>query len=137
VRVNRSAPPRDTGAPNIPAGRDLLGTVCFYLHFAVMIYIVVGWAVANRAALVLYATFLPAISVQWRSNRNNCLLNNVESFLRTGAWRSAANPEERAWLGTLARNAIGIEPSARQIEVFTYSVMVDFWGLDLWHLRGW
>jgi hypothetical protein len=137
MSVDRSPPPHDGSATRVSPGRDLIGTVCFYLHFVVMIYIVVGWAVPDRSALVFYAIFLPAIAIQWRFNRNSCLLNNLESFLRTGAWRSTANPEEGAWLGTLARNMLGIEPTPLQVEIFTYAMMTLLWSLGLWHLRGW
>jgi hypothetical protein len=119
------------------AGRDHLGSICFYLHFAVMIYIVTGWLIPVRAALMVYAFFLPSIAIQWRFNKNSCLLNNAESFLRTGSWRSPANPEEGAWLGTLARDALGIEPTPLQVDLFTYAVMALLWGLGLWHLSGW
>ena len=43
--------------------RDLLGNFCFYLHFAVMIYIVIGWAVPLGAALIFYLGFLPAVAI--------------------------------------------------------------------------
>ena len=130
-----TSPPEGGTAPS--AGRDLLGSVCFYLHFAVMIFIVTGWLVPLRASLIVYAFLLPSIAIQWRFNKNSCLLNNAESYLRTGSWRSATNPEEGAWLGTLARNALGIELTPMQVEVFTYAVMALFWGLGLWHLIGW
>ena len=52
--------------------RDALGNLCFYLHFAVMIYIVAGWLVPFRGALIFYLCFLPAVAVQWQFNRNSC-----------------------------------------------------------------
>ena len=123
--------------PHSGTRRDLLGSLCFYLHFAIMILIVVGWLVPNRIELVAYLIFLPAVTVQWWFNKNSCLLNNVESFLRSGSWRSSSNPEEGAWLATLARNTLGIEPTPLQTDVFTYAIMALFWSLGFWHLRGW
>jgi hypothetical protein len=129
---------RAPAAPTPRAGaRDLLGTVCFALHFAVMIYIVTGWLAPSRIALLFYAAFLPAIAAQWWFNKNSCILNNLESFIRTGRWRHSGNEEEGAWLQTLARNALGIDATALQVDVFTYAVLVLLWGLGFWHLRGW
>ena len=67
--------------------RDALGQTCFALHFAVMLFIVFGWALPQAGALVFYLVFLPAVVVQWQFNKNSCVLNNGESLLRTGRWR--------------------------------------------------
>src|SRR5215469_12015837 len=88
--------------------RDLLGKVFFWFHFLVLIYIVAGWSLPWRGALMFYALFLPAIAVHWLFNANSCVLNNIESKIRTGSWRSAANPEEGAWLLNLIRSWLRI-----------------------------
>jgi hypothetical protein len=123
--------------PHSGARRDFLGSLCFTLHFAIMIFIVAGWLMPSRTGLIAYLMFLPGVMVQWRFNKNSCVLNNVESFLRSGSWRSPANAEEGAWLGTLARSTLGIEPTPLQIDIFTYAVMALFWSLGAWHLRSW
>jgi len=102
--------------------RDALGNVCFYLHFAVMIYIVLGWAVPLRGALLFYEFFLPAVAIQWQFNKNSCVLNNVE---------------EGAWLLTLATNVLGYPFKAWHIDVFTYFVLVVLWCAGLSHLLWW
>jgi hypothetical protein len=112
--------------------RDLLGHACFTFHFAVMIYIVAGWLVPWRPSLVFYALFVPAIYMQWLVNKDTCILNNIEGWMRTGHWRNReTNPEEGAWLLTLATNVTGIEVTARQINILTYSVLVLVWLLAL------
>ena len=35
----------------------------------------------------------------------------------------------------LAQRALGLTPTPRQIELFTYSVMALFWGLAYWHVQ--
>jgi hypothetical protein len=130
-------PPLATALPTPLETRDLLGNFCFYLHFAVMIYIVTGWAVPASAALVVYLAFVPAVALHWQINKNSCVLNNLESFLRRGIWRDPSNREEGAWLLTLARDTLGIPVTPGQMDVFTYSVLAVLWGLGLWHLLGW
>jgi hypothetical protein len=71
----------DASAP-VPR-RDALGAFCFYLHFAVMIYVAAGWLIPGKAVLAFYLLFLPVVVVQWWFNNNSCILNNTESFLRT------------------------------------------------------
>ena len=129
--------PATLSKPAAAAKRDLLGNFCFYFHFAIMIYIVVGWAVPLRAALAFYLAFLPAVALHWQINKNACVLNNIESWLRTGAWRDPNNREEGQWLLTLVRDVTGLEFTPAQMDAFTYCVLAMLWGLGLWHLLGW
>src|SRR5436190_4611933 len=87
-----------TTAPSPLEKRDLLGSFCFYLHFAVMLYILGGWAIPFAPLLVFYLGFVPAMAIQWQFNKNSCVLNNIESWLRYGTWRAEQNAEEGAWL---------------------------------------
>jgi hypothetical protein len=134
---DEDVPALATAAPSPLEKRDLLGQFCFYLHFAVMVFIVGGWAVPLRAVLYFYLGFLPLVAIQWQFNRNSCVLNNIESFLRHGSWRSEHNAEEGAWLMTLIRNLTGIALRPWQVDLLTYGVMAALWGLGLWHLLGW
>lgn len=118
------------------APRDLLGNVCFYFHFAVMIYIVLGWAVPVRSALVFYLVFVPGVALQWQFNKNACVLNNLESWLRSGSWRDPGNREEGQWLLTLVGDVTGLQFTPAQMDAFTYAVLALLWGLGLWHLLG-
>ncbi len=138
-----SLAPRDdvpalaTAAPSPLERRDLLGNFCFYLHFAVMLYIVAGWAVPFTAALAFYLVFLPAVTIQWQFNRNSCVLNNLESWLRSGAWRDPGNREEGAWLMTLIRTVTGLALQPWQVDLITYGVMAVLWGAAFSHLAWW
>ena len=81
--------------------------------------------------------FVPAVVLQWQFNKGSCLLNNIESLLRTGRWRDPGNAEEGAWLLGLARSALGLEFKPAQLDAFIRAVLVIFWGLAAAHLmRG-
>jgi len=126
----------DTAAA-APAPRDLLGNFCFYFHFAIMIYIVLGWAIPATAALAFYLVFLPGVALQWLVNKNACVLNNIESWLRTGGWRDPANREEGQWLLTLVKDVTGLEFTPGQMDAFTYCVLAALWLAGLSHLLWW
>ena len=124
-----SAADNDAAQPVIDAEtavvrRDGLGWFCFHHHIAVMIYIVFGWLVPLHAALLFYLVFLPAVALQWRFNKNSCVLNNVESLIRTGHGATPNNREEGAWLLTLAQSTLGIPVTPAQVDAFTYAVLV-------------
>jgi hypothetical protein len=114
--------------------RDLLGQAFFWFHFLVLIYIVAGWSLPWRGSLIFYELFLPSIAVQWWFNQNSCILNNIESKIRTGSWRSTANPEEGAWLLNLIRSWLGIPVTPFQVELLTYGVLTLLWAVGLWRL---
>src|SRR5215469_11266381 len=106
--------------------RDALGQLCFALHFAVMIYIIFGWAIPQPGLLLFYLVFLPAVIVQWQFNRNSCVLNNAESLIRTGRWRDPGNAEEGAWLLGLIRSVLRIELKPAQMDVLIYVMLALF-----------
>ena len=117
--------------------RDALGQFCFALHFAIMVFIIVGWAIPQDRVLQFYLVFLPVVVAHWQFNKNSCVLNNMESLLRTGRWRDPGNAEEGAWLAGLIRSVLRIELRPAQLDAFVYVVMALFWGLGLNHLlRG-
>jgi hypothetical protein len=126
-----------TTAPSAVEKRDLLGNVCFYLHFVVMVYILSGWIVPFAPALLFYAAFMPLVAIQWQFNKNSCVLNNIESLLRYGTWRAEQNAEEGAWLLTLVKNATGVALKAWQMDAITYGVMFVLWGAAVLHLLWW
>jgi hypothetical protein len=127
----------ETALPEAPQKRDLLGSFCFYLHFAVMIFVLSGWLLPWHPMLIFYLVLLPAMVAQWLFNKNSCVLNNTESWLRTGQWRDSRNVEEGAWLRTLARNLLGWEMAHWQVDAFTYTVMGSLWLLGLGHFLHW
>jgi hypothetical protein len=113
--------------------RDALGRFCFLLHFAIMIFIVSGWTMWWPGALLFYLAFIPLVALQWQFNRNSCVLNNLESLMRTGTWRDPTNEEEGAWLLTLAKNVLGLRVRPAQMEAFIYVALFVLWGLGLAH----
>lgn len=115
--------------------RDGLGRACFVIHICFLIFIVTGWLL--RPLLIVYLVFLPAMVLHWYVNKGTCVLNNLESLIRTGRWRDPANCEEGAWLKTLIHSVTGLSFTISQVDRITYAVIATLWGLGLWHLLGW
>ena len=115
-------------------GRDGLSKLCHGLHLAIMVYFVIGWLLPWHAALIFYLGFVPAVALQWQFNKNACVLNNLESWLRTRQWRDPSNREEGAWLASLAEDHLGFRPSPLAVDIFTYAVLLALWAIALIHL---
>jgi len=117
--------------------RDALGWVCFLVHIGVLLYVILGWALPVRGWLLAYLAFLPAMILHWKLNRDACILNNLENWLRIRRWRAPeTNREEGAWLRTLIADATGIGLSRVQMDVVIYGAVALFWLLALAHLTG-
>jgi hypothetical protein len=115
--------------------RDALGKFCFYLHLVILGFITLGWTIPSRGVLIFHLVFLPVTVLHWRLNGGNCVLNNLENWLRFRRWRvGAANPEEGAWLRTLIGSITGIAFSRVQMDLIIYCAMALFWALGWLHL---
>jgi hypothetical protein len=115
--------------------RDGLGQFCFWLHVAILCFIVIGWAWPWRGLLIFYVLFLPLVVLHWMLNSGACILNNLENWLRYRRWRAPEqNEEEGAWLRTLIRRRTGIVLGPRAMDVLNYSALALFWALAWGHL---
>ena len=119
-----------------PAGprSDLLGVALFVFHLAVGAYILTGWAIPSVYALTFYLVLIPAVVTQWIVNRGSCVINNLESWLRTGKWRHPSNPEEGQWLQMLILWAFGIRAESRHTNALAFGTMAVLWLLGLTQL---
>ena len=113
--------------------RDRLGFSCFAFHLMVGAFVLAGWLISSYDALVLYLVLLPVMATQWAINRGSCIINNVESWLRTGHWRDPENPEEGGFLLMLCDWLFTIRPSPLALDRFSYVVVVLLWLLALGH----
>jgi hypothetical protein len=114
--------------------RDALGKAFLLLHIAILVYILIGWALPQVA---FYVVFLPLMALHWPLNRNTCALNNLESLIRTGRWRDPRNCEEGAWLQTLILSVTGVTLTVRRTDLISYSLLTLLWALGLWHWLAW
>ena len=108
--------------------RDALGQACFLVHILVLIVIVLGWTWPARGWLIFYLIFLPAMFLHWKLNRDACILNNLENWLRHRRWRAPeTNREEGAWLRTLLADATGISLTRAGMDAVIYVAISLFW----------
>ena len=62
--------------------RDGLGRLFFAVHVVALLFIVLGWANPARGGLLAYLIFLPLMVLHWKLNRDTCILNSIENWLR-------------------------------------------------------
>ena len=113
--------------------RDRLGFSLFVFHLGVGAFVLAGWLISSFEALMFYLVLLPAMATQWAINKGSCILNNLESWLRTGRWRDPRNPEEGGFLLMLCDWMFATRPSSLALDRFSYAVVVLLWLLALGH----
>ena len=114
--------------------RDGLGISCFIFHIGVGGFVLGGWLLTSTDALLCYLAVLPAMATQWAINRGSCLINNVETYLRTGRWRDPHRGEDGKFLLMLCDWLLSVRPSQAAVDRFSYSVLMVLWFLALGHV---
>lgn len=114
---------------------SLLIAVLRTLHYAALAYGMLGWLIPDRTALIVYLVFLPLIVLQWLLNKDSCLLDNLESWLRHGRFRARdANPDEGSFIANLIERALGIRMTPAGVSRLVYGLMGIFFALGAAHL---
>lgn len=107
------------------------------LHYAILAWGVVGWAIPSNGWLLAYLVAMPLIAVQWLVNRNTCVLNNLESWIATGRWRDATDAGQGGFIAGVFQRVTGWRPSSRATDAISYGLLAVFWVLGAihWALR--
>jgi len=114
--------------------RDVLGLFCFGSHLALGGFVLAGWLIPSADVLLFYFVLLPAMAVQWRFNRRTCIINNFESWLRTGRWHDVNNPEEGGFLAMLCDWLFAVRPDAVFLDRLAYGSVLFLWLLGAGHV---
>lgn len=105
------------------------------VHYAALAFGALGWLVPVKGVLITYLAFMVALVVQWWLNKDSCLLDNAESWLKHGRFRAGeANPNEGSFLANVVHQVFGIrvhEPLASRL---IYIVMAIFFIFGALHL---
>jgi len=106
---------------------DGLGLTFFLSHLVVGAYILLGWFISSPSALPFYLLLLPAIMTQWYINQGSCVMNNIESWLRSGRWRDRGNPEEGGFLRMLCHWLFRVRPHSAVLDRVSYATVLILW----------
>ncbi|MSP95396.1 MAG: hypothetical protein EXR00_09010 [Alphaproteobacteria bacterium] len=103
--------------------QDRLGLGLFIFHIVVSLYVLFGWVMPSLVYLVL----LPLIGLQWRFNQGCCVINNFESWLRTGHWRDPDSKEEGTFLLMLCEWLGRVRPEPKVLDRTSYGTLTVLW----------
>jgi hypothetical protein len=106
---------------------DGIGLSFLITHLAIGAYILFGWLISPAPALTIYLLLLPAMATQWYVNRGSCVMNNIESWLRSGRWRDPRNREEGGFLLMLCQWLFRARPHPVVLDRFSYAAVLVLW----------
>jgi hypothetical protein len=106
---------------------DSLGLGFFFFHILISAYIIFGWILSPTPALIFYLVLLPALAAQWYVNRGSCVINNIESWLRSGRWRDPKNPEEGGFVLMICQWLFGVRPHPVVVDRLCYATVFILW----------
>jgi hypothetical protein len=106
---------------------DGIGLSFLITHLAIGAYVLLGWLISPEPALTVYLVLLPAMATQWYVNRGCCVMNNIESWLRSGRWRDPNNPEEAGFLLMLCQWLFRARPHPVVLDRFSYATVLVLW----------
>ena len=106
---------------------DGIGLSFLISHLVIGAYILLGWTVPYEPALAFYLLLLPMMMTQWYVNRGSCVINNFESWLRSGRWRDPANPQEGGFLLMLCHWMFRVRPQPAVLDRVSYATVLVLW----------
>ena len=106
---------------------DGIGLGFLITHLAIGGYVLLGWLISPEPALTVYLVLLPGMATQWYVNRGCCVMNNIESWLRSGRWRDPNNPEEAGFLLMLCHWLFRARPHPVVLDRFSYVTVLVLW----------
>jgi len=91
------------------------------LHLAILLFVILGWAMPSALLLKLHIAFVPMMVLQWQFNRGTCFLTNLENWI-SGERRERGEQQGQFIKGVIIR-FIDPLPSDRVIKIALYLIL--------------
>ncbi len=98
------------------------------LHHAIVLFVLFAWALPLPELWAVHIIFIPLMIVQWKLNKDMCLLSNLEHALLGNGFYP--QEEEVSFVKSLLARFIDPLPSDRLIEAGMYLLMAVSWTIS-------
>jgi len=75
-------PTEELQAAHVPRWSIAIAHVVRWVHHSIVLWVLFGWSLPWKNALIAHLIFLPLMVLHWQFNRNTCILSNLELWLR-------------------------------------------------------
>ena len=100
-----------------------------FFHFAVIVFVLTACVLPWREVWIAHAIFVPLMVLHWKTNRNRCVLTQIEAKLK--GEREVA---ESGFIKKLIARITGKEPSDQALQLAIDSILVAVWGVTIGRL---
>jgi hypothetical protein len=104
-----------------------------FAHYAILAWGLLGWIIPSPEWLIAYMIALPVLGIQWLLNRNTCVLNNLETWLRNGKWRDDEDAGQGGFIAGVIEKILGLRSTPWQTDFISYGLLGLFWLLAIAH----
>lgn len=96
-----------------------------YIHMAVLLFVIAAGFSPWREVWLVHVVFVPLMFIHWKTNRNRCVLTQIESRLK-----GEREVSESGFIKRVITKFIGREPSERALQRTINSILVVAWSLS-------
>lgn len=115
--------------------REFMAKAIHYVHWLIVAFVLTAWAWPWSEVLWVHALFVPLMIVHWRTNRNRCILTQLElRFQDPNAIEAAGSTveaEERQFVKVMFKKVFGRAPSSAATNTMSYSLALTAWLLTV------
>ncbi|MCB0347178.1 MAG: hypothetical protein KDD66_18805 [Bdellovibrionales bacterium] len=104
------------------------------LHHTVVLFVLFAWAVPVRELWAAHIIFIPLMVLQWKLNKDMCLLSNCEHLLLGNGFYP--QDEEVSFVKGLLAKFVDPLPSDTFIEAGMYLLMAVSWTISCIRIAG-
>jgi hypothetical protein len=101
---------------------SFLAQIVHAVHLCCVVFFTLAWLIPSPKAWVLHICLTPLMVLQWRLNRDMCLLTNLELWLKTGKWFPEVL-EAGQFLQSLHKKVRGFSADEKTLCRLTYGVL--------------
>jgi len=113
----------------VGALREILIQIIKRVHLAVLLFVLLGWTLPWKAALLAHIITIPLVVLQWRFNNGTCLLTNLENFVRGGA--PPKSTQQGQFIKSLLKFFCDPLPPDHKIKIGLYAVIWSAWSVSV------
>jgi hypothetical protein len=106
---------------------EIMANIIYYIHFSLVIFVLIGFAILPAKWLVYYIILGLIIMLDWNDFDGMCILTKVEHYFRTGEWVLNPEDERPEFFRPILRKIIGIDISrnmANKISNFVFLMVI-------------
>lgn len=104
-------------------------------HYGLVLFVLFGWMVSNRTALLVHASLIPSMVIHWRFNHDRCIITNLENWLKYDAASRPPVQAQDPFIGRILGRIYGRAVTFRETQIWAHLLALAAWALGIYRLK--